>query len=118
MKKNNQKMNNIGFVHLIAIIVAFIVITIKVSNYCIDIVPYPAFHHGIHFLSSGDYYHIGYNEEYEFLITDSEMQVVFKSDDVRVAKPMGDIVKIELYDGRKGEINVLTKKVEIEGFFV
>lgn len=116
-KKNirNQVLKSIRWV---VIVVAMIASMKETSTFLIDTVSYPACYHGLHFMSNGDFYFIQFNEEHEFLITDSEMQIVFRSNDVRIATPLGDIVKMELYDGRNAEVNVLTKKIDIEGFFV
>lgn len=116
------KMINKRILYLIRLSIVIITVFFTASSLCtqlIAMVDYPACHQGIHILENGRFYHIGYDlEEYEFSIIDDQMQVVFKSKNVVLAKPQDEIVEIVLSNGQKGKINVLTREINIEGIFV
>lgn len=83
----------------------------KVCENVLSTIRYPAYDKGVYTRETGERYYLGYDEEGRFSIFSYDMELIFSSDDVELAIPEGNIVRIRFKDGTESVVDIDTKEV-------
>lgn len=108
----------LGIVGVVCLCTLFYAGMLKICQGVVATVDFPAYNRGIFYLSTGEPYILGYDNEGEFSIFIEGMNEVFSSYDVEVAIPKGNVVLIKYKDGRETEVNVLTREIDEGGILL
>lgn len=84
----------------------------------ISMVKFPAYNKGMYKSTTGETYYLEYDNEGNFFVLSSDMELIYTSNHVKSAIPEGNTVRVQLEDGRELIVDIDTRQTDCIGIIL